>query len=105
MIIFTFIAVPDGKEVDIVRISIEEKQRYPTVAAVDRNDEENAHNPTLLGGVGVPAEVLIDLQYEDSIVVMIGYHLAKVYYMKDSTSVRSIRCHRVRDSKFDLPGK
>lgn len=58
----TFIAIPDRKEVNIIRIAIEEEKRDPTVAAIDRYDKQYAYYPTLLRGVCVPAQVLINLQ-------------------------------------------
>lgn len=59
---FTFIAIPDGEEVDIVRVSFEEEQRDPAVASVYRHDEQDAHYPTLLRWVRVPTQVLVNLQ-------------------------------------------
>lgn len=51
----TFIAIPDGEKIDIIRVAIEEEQRDPAVAAVNRHDEQDAHDPTLLRRVRVPA--------------------------------------------------
>lgn len=43
-----FITIPDGEEVHVVRVSIEEEQRYPAVTAVYWDDKQDSHDPTLL---------------------------------------------------------
>lgn len=74
-ILFTFIAISDGKEVDIVRISVKEEQWDPAVAAVDRHDEQDTHDPTLLRRVRVPAQVLVNLQWIENITLVNGTQL------------------------------
>lgn len=59
----TFITISDGEEVDVIRVAVEEKQRDPAVAAVDGHDEQDAHDPSLLRRVRVPAQVLVNLQW------------------------------------------
>ena len=40
----------------------EEHEAEPRVDAVDRHDEEDAHEPALLVGTRVAAQVLVDLR-------------------------------------------
>ena len=40
---------------------VEEQEREPGLERVDRHDEEDPHDPALLRGVSVVAEVLVDL--------------------------------------------
>ena len=40
---------------------VEEEEAEPRRKCVDGNDEQNADDPALLGGVGVPTGVLVDL--------------------------------------------
>ncbi len=66
----TFIAIANGIEVD-VDVVREEEQTEPRVERVDRYDEENAHDPTLLRRTGIPTQMLVDLQFpnrEDDII-------------------------------------
>ena len=46
--ILTFVAVTNCVEVDVVVVVIEEQQAEPRVERVDRDDEEDAHDPALL---------------------------------------------------------
>ena len=56
-----FVAVPDGVEVDIVVVLVEEQETQPRLESVDGDDEEDADNPSLLGRVGVVPQVLVNL--------------------------------------------
>ena len=46
--ILTFVAVTNCVEVDVVVVVVEEQQAEPGVERVDRDDEEDAHDPPLL---------------------------------------------------------
>ena len=46
--ILTFVAVTNCVEVDVVVVVIEEQQAEPRVERVDRDDEEDTHDPALL---------------------------------------------------------
>lgn len=61
-ITITFIAIPNGEEIYVIGVAVEEKQRNPAVAAVYGHDEQDAYDPSLLRGVRVPAQVLVYLQ-------------------------------------------
>ena len=58
----TFIAVSDTVKVDIVVVIVEEHEGQERVERVDRNDEENAHDPSLLIGTCVVAKMEINLE-------------------------------------------
>ena len=62
IIYLTFIAVSDTVKVDIVVVIVEEHEGEERVKRVDRNDEENAHNPSLLIGTCVVAKMEINLE-------------------------------------------
>ena len=47
----TLIAVSDGIEVNIVVVVAEEEEGEPGLEGVDWNDEQDPHDPPLLGGV------------------------------------------------------
>ena len=57
----TFVAVPDGVAVDVEVLVVEEEQTQPRLERVDRNDEQDPHDPPLLSRVRVVTEVLVDL--------------------------------------------
>ena len=57
----TFVAVPDGVAVDVEVLVVEEEETQPRLERVDRHDEQDPHDPTLLGRVRVVTEVLVDL--------------------------------------------
>ena len=86
-----FIAVADSIEVDIEIVVAEEEKTDPGLERVDRNDEEDPDNPSLLSGVGVVAEILVDLVtcYQDSSPgAGTGNTLAfKTYYKPDNGNV------------------
>ena len=58
----TLVAVSHRVEVDVVVVTAEEHQTEPRVKRVDRNDEENAHDPALLVRARVAAQVRVYLQ-------------------------------------------
>lgn len=62
IIYLTFIAVSDTVKVDIVVVIVEEHEGEERVERVDRNDEENAHDPSLLIGTCVVAKMEINLE-------------------------------------------
>ena len=59
----TFVAVPDGVAVDVEVLVVEEEETEPRLEGVDGHDEEDAHDPPLLGRVRVVPEVLVDLKH------------------------------------------
>ena len=63
--ILTFVAVPDGVAVDVEVLVVEEEEAQPRLERVDRHDEQDAHDPPLLGRVRVVSEVLVDLKIKD----------------------------------------
>lgn len=58
----TLVAVPHGEEVHVDAFRVEEQQADPRVGGVDGHDEQYPDDPPLLLGVGVPSQVLVDLQ-------------------------------------------
>ena len=58
----TFVAVPDSVAVDVEMLVVEEEEAEPRRKCVDGHDEQDAHDPALLGGVRVPAQILVDLE-------------------------------------------
>lgn len=61
----SLVAVAYREEVDIVALVVEKEQRYPGVGRVNRYYEQYSDDPTLLRGIGVPPEVLVDLLAAD----------------------------------------
>lgn len=61
---WTFVAVPDGVEVDVVVLVAEEHEREPGVECVDGHYEEDAYDAPLLHGERVVAEVQEQLQQQ-----------------------------------------
>lgn len=57
----TFITVSYGKKVYVNALGVEEDQADPRVGRVNRHNEQDADDPSLLLGVCVPSEVVIDL--------------------------------------------
>ena len=60
--ILTFVAVSYSVEVNIVVIVAEEHETEPWVKRIDRYDEEDPYDPTLLTWTRVVAQVLVDLR-------------------------------------------
>lgn len=58
----TFITVPHGEEINIITFFVEEEQADPRIEGVDRDDEQNPDDPSLLRRVRVPSQVFIYLQ-------------------------------------------
>lgn len=48
--ILTLITIPDGVKVNVVLVVSEEEETEPGVKGIDRNEEEDPHNVTLLPG-------------------------------------------------------
>lgn len=59
------VAVAHREEVHIVALVVEEEQGDPGVGSVDGHYEEYPDDPALLGRVGVPPQVLVDLLAAD----------------------------------------
>ena len=54
-----------GVAADVEVLVVEEEEAQPRLERVDRHDEQDAHDPPLLGRVRVVSEVLVDLKIKD----------------------------------------
>lgn len=61
----TFITVSNGEKINVNAIGVEEHEADPAVSGVNRDDEEDAHDPPLLLRVRVPPQVMVDLLTRD----------------------------------------
>lgn len=58
----TFVAVPNGVEVDVVLVVADEKEAEPRVKGINRHNEEDANDVALLIRNRVGSKVCIDLE-------------------------------------------
>lgn len=61
-VIRTFVAVPNGVKIHIVLVVTDEKETEPRIEGINRHNEQDADNVTLLVRYSVGAKVSIDLQ-------------------------------------------
>ena len=53
MLLHCLKAGPNGIEVDVVVVVAEEEKREPGLESVNRDDEQDPHDPALFRGIGV----------------------------------------------------
>lgn len=59
---YTFIAVSNRVEIDVILVSTDEQQTEPGVKRIDGDDEEDANDVALLVGYRVRPQVRVDLK-------------------------------------------
>jgi len=62
IVLHTFIAVADRKEIHVVVFVVEKQQADPRVKRVNRHDEQYPDDPSLFRRVRVPSEVVVYLK-------------------------------------------
>ena len=99
----TFITVPDGVAVDVEVLVVEEEQAQPRLEGVDRHDEQDAHDPPLLGRVRVVSEVLVDLRKEDLVNKKMGTAGNQMEPTSGFESTKSLFFEPIRISSTQIP--